>query len=193
MQARPAVRAAYQGHEGNLAMAGQSGARQYRTCPGCGMRLPMSEEAFGDERYNASPECWQLHGELTAYTVEQGYRGGDFIHQLLVDAYGAQHAKATGSAIGLAFALIGLYLTFERGYSGAQVQRMHMLVAQRSKSWPRFTPPVHMGALTVWDVMQAPPGEQRNDTLRQWGRSVWDAWGQEHERVRSLFASVMGD
>lgn len=174
-------------------MAGQSGAPQYRACPGCGARLPLSEEAFGDERYNASPECWQLYGELTAYTVEQGYRSGDFIHQLAVDAYGAQHARESGRPIGLAFALIGLYLACERGFSGAQVQHMHLQLAQRSKSWPRFAPPEHMGALTVWDVMQAPAGEQRNDKLRRWGQSVWDAWSQEHERVRSLFASVMGD
>lgn len=174
-------------------MAAQSASQPYRECPGCGVRLPVSEEAFGDERYNASAECWQLYGELSAYTVEQGYSNGAFIHQMAVDAYGAQHAREYGSAIGLAFALIGLYLACERGYSGKQVQHMHMLLAQRSKIWPRFTPPHQSGALTVWDVLQAPPGEQRDAKLRQWGRSVWDAWSPEHKRVQSLFASVMGD
>lgn len=174
-------------------MAAQSASRHYRECPGCGVRLPISEDAFGDERYNASAECWQLYGELSAYTAERGYSSGAFIHQLAVDAYGAQHAGASGRPIGLAFALIGLYLACERGYSGKQVQHTHTLLAQRSKNWPGFTPPRQMGALTVWDVLQAPPGEQRDAMLRQWGRSVWDAWIQEHERVRSLFASVMGD
>lgn len=162
----------------------------YRDCPGCGLRLPMSEVPF-DSRYNASPECWQLYGELTAYTVTRGYT--DFIHQHLVDAYGAQHVREDARPIGVAFALIGLYLAFEKGYSGRQVQHMHMLLANRSKSWPRFTPPSHMGVLTVADVLQVQPGEPRDTMLLQWGQSVWDAWSNEHERVKSLFASVMGD
>lgn len=165
-------------------------ALQYRECPGCGVRLPISD-AFADERYNASAECWQLYGELTAYTLSRGY--GDFIHQLLVDAYGAQHVGKQTKPIGITFALIGLYLTYERGYTGRQVQHMHMLLAKRSKSWPMFTPPQTVGAMTVWDVIQTEPGERRDDTLRRWGRSVWDAWEPEHAHVESLFASVMSD
>jgi len=47
--------------------------------------------------------------------------------------------------------------------------------------------------VTVLDVVRARPGEERDTMMRRWGRSVWDAWGQEHERVRSLVASVMAD
>ncbi len=162
----------------------------YRECPGCGARLPVSD-AFPDARYNASAECWQLYGELTAYTLTRGY--DTFIHQLLVDTYGAQHPVEGGPPIGLAFALIGLYLTYERGYTGRQVQHMHMLLAQRSKTWPRFTPPSDRGLLTVADVLRAGPGEERDELLRRWGRSVWNAWAPEHERVRSLFDGVMGN
>ena len=159
-------------------------------CPGCGVRLPSSG-ARADGRYNASAECWQLYGELSAYTMTRGY--GAFIHQLAVDAYGAQHAGENARPIGVAFALIGLYLACEKGYSGRQVQHLHTLLARRSKSWPRFTLPPQTGALTVLDVMRAQPGEQRDDMLRQWGQSVWDAWSQEHARVKLLFASVMSD
>lgn len=162
----------------------------YRACPGCGVHLPVTE-AFADERYHASAECWQLYGELTAYTLSRGY--ADFIHQLLVDAYAAQHTGERTKPIGTAFALIGLYLTYERGYSGRQVQRMHMLLAQRSKTWPRFSPPRSAGSLTVADVLRAEPGEPRDEALRRWGRSVWEAWGQEHARVEALFGSVMGN
>lgn len=162
----------------------------YSTCPGCGVRLPVSG-AYADERYNASAECWQLYGELTAYTVTRGY--GDFIHQLAVDAYGAQHAREDSRPIGLAFALFGLYFAFEKGYSGRQVQHMHMLLARRSKSWPRFPPPGRVGGLTVWDVMQAAPGERRDTMLRHWGQSVWEAWGREHAHVQALVESVMAD
>jgi len=162
----------------------------YRDCPGCGVHLPMLE-AHSDGRYNASAECWQLYGELCAYTVTQG--NIEFIHQLAVDAYGAQHAGENVRPITVAFALIGLYFACERGYSGRQVQHMHMLLAQRSKTWPRFVPPPQAGAVTVLDVVRARPGEERDAMLWRWGQSVWDAWGQKHERVKSLAASVMAD
>lgn len=165
-------------------------APHYRDCPGCGLHLPISD-APPDERYNASPECWQLHGELTAYTVTRGDIA--FIHQHLVDAYAAQHVRDDARPIGVAFALIGLYLACERGYTGRQVQHLHMLLANRSKTWPRFTPPPLMGALTIHDVLQAPPGENRDHMLHQWAQSIWDAWSHEHERVKFLFTTVMGD
>lgn len=162
----------------------------YRDCPGCGVHLPISE-AHADGRYNASAECWQLYGDVSAYTVTHGDRG--FIHQLAVDTYGAQHAGENVRPITVAFALIGLYLACERGYSGRQVQHMHMLLAQRSKTWLRFAPPAHAGAVTVLDVVQARPGEERDAMLRRWRQAVWNAWNEEHERVRSLMASVMAD
>jgi hypothetical protein len=162
----------------------------YRDCPGCGLHLPISD-APSDVRYNASPECWQLHGELTAYTVTRGNIA--FIHQHLVDAYAAQHVKENARAIGVAFALIGLYLACERGYTGRQVQHMHMLLANRSKTWPHFTPPPLRDALTVLDVLQTPPGETRDHMLHQWTQSVWNAWSHEHDRVKTLFATVMAD
>jgi hypothetical protein len=167
-------------------------APAYRNCPGCGLHLPISD-APADARYNASPECWWLYGELTGYTVAKGYEDGAFIHQLLVDTYAAQHARGDGPTIGTAFALIGLYLACEKGYSGQQVQHMHMLLARRSKTWPRFAPPPHASEVTVFDVVQAAPGEARDAMLRRWGESVWEAWGQEHERVRLLFEGVMAD
>lgn len=161
----------------------------YRACPGCGVSLPVSDWQ-PDGRYNASAECWQLYGELSAYTLAQGY--DVFIHQLAVDAYGAQHSGASVRPIATAFALIGLYLAFERGYSGRQGQDAHRLLATQSKTWPRFEPSSRTGALTIVDVLKAPPGEDRDSTLRQWGQSVWDAWGNEHARVESLVAHRLG-
>lgn len=159
-------------------------------CPGCGLCLPTSD-ALLDPRVNASPDCWRLYGELTAYTVTRG--DATFIHQHLVDAYAAQHAGGSSKPITGAFGLIGLYLACERGYNGRQVQHMHMLLANRSKTWPTFAPPQHPGALTVWDPLQEPPGDQRDAALMRWAASVWDAWSAEHARIEALIASVMGD
>lgn len=161
-----------------------------RECPGCGLRLPISD-AVADPRFYASPECQGIYGELTGYTVMRG--DAEFIHQHLVDAYAAQHAEAHQRPIGLAFALIGLYLTFEQGATGRQVQHMHMLLANRSKTWPTFPRPPHTGALTVRDVLDAPPGDERDAALRRWAASVWQAWSHERERIAALIATVMRD
>jgi hypothetical protein len=47
--------------------------------------------------------------------------------------------------------------------------------------------------VTVLDVVRARAGDERDAMLRRWSQSVWDAWGQEHERVKALVASVMAD
>ena len=165
-----------------------------RVCPGCGLRLPTSD-APDDSRFFASPECQALYNEMTGYTIAAAQTRADdrFIHQHLVDAYAAQHASDTQPPITAAFALIGLYLACEKGYSGRQAQRMHMLLAKRSKHWPRFSPPASAGALTVQDVLRAEPGPPRDDALMRWARSVWQGWSAQHARVRALFDQVMAD
>ena len=160
----------------------------YRDCPGCGLRLPISD-AGDDTRFSASPECQRIYGELTGYTVARNDPG--FMHQHLVDAYAAQHANDAQPTIRVAFALVGLYLTFEQGAMGKQAQHMHMLLAQRSKQWPRFPRPARTGSLTVLDVMNAAPGAARDATLLDWARSVWEAWSHERERVKRMIATVM--
>lgn len=159
----------------------------YEECPGCGPRLPAGGPYDG--RYHASAACWAIYGDLTAYTLT--LPDPTFPHQYLVDTYAAQHVGPAVRPIGVAFALIGLYLAVERGMTGRQVQHLHMLLANRSKIWPAFTPPAEMRVLTVQDVLRAPPGAERDAMLRQWSASVWAAWDREHERVRALFARVM--
>lgn len=122
--------------------------------------------------------------ELSYYTL--AHTDPRFIHQHLVDAYGAQHLRRSKSTIGAAFALAGLYLTVERGFTGGQVQKMHMLMARKSKDWPRFDPPADVGPLTVADVLAVEPGPGRDQRLMQWCASVWGAWSGEHGRVREM-------
>ena len=173
-------------------------------CPGCGLVLPSADGAM-DTQYNASWACRELSGEVSAYSL--ALRDVDFIHQLVVDAYCAQHAGPTVKQIGIAFALIGLLLTFERGYTGRQVQRAHMRLGNKSKVWPRFEPPqARLAAgflpaaparreaascLTVEDVVQIPPGDARNAMIKQWGKSVWDIWQPEHANVRALVEKTL--
>lgn len=161
------------------------------TCPGCGIHVPETDAALAPDRYNASAVCWQFYGELSAYTLT--HDDGTFLHQRAVDAYAAQHVGDTMRPITGAFALIGLYLSVERRYTGRQVQGAHGRLAARTKRWPRFTPPSHAGTVTVRDVVQTPEGTQRDEMLRQWVVAVWDAWRDEHARIEALVRCFLDD
>jgi Family of unknown function (DUF5946) len=152
-------------------------------CPGCGLQRP-SLGLEPDRRANASGECRALMNELTYYTLAHG--DPRFIHQHVVDAYGAQHVRPSASTIGAAFTLAGLYLAVERGFTGRQVQKMHMLMASRSKQWPRFEPPSDLGPRTVGDVLPAEAGLPRDEAIMRWCASVWTAWSAAHDRVRAM-------
>ena len=59
------------------------------TRPGCGLIGPHSTGAPPAEHV-ASATCWRLYGELLARSYNNSdYRG---VHQMIVDAYAAQHA-----------------------------------------------------------------------------------------------------
>ena len=133
-------------------------------------------------------ELEQYHA-LCYYTLD--HPDPSFIHQYVVDAFAAQHADHDTKPITLAFALIGLYLHLERGYSGKAVQRAHMQLARRRKEWPTFNLPESRGALTVDDVMNVPPGVERNATIEKWCASVWDAYRESHDRVAALVQSAL--
>jgi hypothetical protein len=152
-------------------------------CPGCGLRRPRLG-LDPDRKTSASGECRAVMNELSYYTL--AHDDPTFIHQHLVDAYGAQHVRPSASTIGAAFALAGLYLAVERRFTGRQVQKMHMQMARRSKEWPRFDPPENVGPLTVADVLSAEPGPHRDEKLMEWCASVWIAWSSEHPRVRAM-------
>jgi len=152
-------------------------------CPGCGLQRPTLN-LERDPKANASGECRSLMNELSYYTLAHGDPA--FIHQHLVDAYGAQHARQSKSTIGAAFALAGLYLAIERGFTGRQVQKMHVRMARTSKQWPFFEPPDDVGPLTVADVLAVQPGPRRDQELMRWCGSVWAAWSSEHGRVSEM-------
>jgi hypothetical protein len=122
--------------------------------------------------------------ELSAYTLM--HRDPSFIHQHVVDAFAAQHATPRSKAIGVAFALIGLYLHLERGYTGRAVQRAHMRLARKRRKWPTFDAPAERGGITAVDVMSSPPGPERDQAIEDWCAVVWEAWHASHGSVAAL-------
>lgn len=127
--------------------------------------------------------------ELSYYTLAHG--DPTFVHQHLVDAYGAQHVRQSKSPIGAAFALAGLYLAVERRFTGRQVQQMHIVMARASRVWPRFAPPRDVGPLTVADVLAVEPGPGRDQKLMDWCQGIWAAWSPEQGRVKEMVARFL--
>ena len=88
----------------------------------------------------------ELYNELACYTLSLA--DPEFIHQHIVDAFGAQRTDENTKPIGIAFALAGLYLYLEKNYTGRQVQLAHMKMAKRRKKWPKLELPQNRGDVT---------------------------------------------
>lgn len=127
--------------------------------------------------------------DLTYYTLALG--DPFFIHQVSVDTYAAQHAGPQVKPISTAFALAGLYLVFERDFSGRQVQRVHMEMARRRRAWPRFEPPETRAMMTVQEVVLAPDA-QKQAAILDWGRAVWETWKGDNTSISGLLSECLG-
>ena len=152
-------------------------------CPGCGLVLPK-RDLSESERFNASGECLDTFYELTYWTLER--RDVRFIHQHAVDAYEAQHAGGKTKPMTVAFGLIGLFLALEKGYTGRQVQRAHMVIARRQRDWPNLEPPSLRAVMTVHNVVEGATDAEREELLMQWAASVWGIWEERHPWVREI-------
>lgn len=106
------------------------------------------------------------------------------LHQLTVDAYGAQHTGPMVPAIGTAFALIGLHLTLDIGWSGNAVRAAHQYLAAQPHEWPEFATPQTRAGLTIADVAGSQTPQEHASRVRAWAASVWESWSAEHQAVR---------
>ncbi|MBP3965976.1 DUF5946 family protein [Paenibacillus lignilyticus] len=157
-------------------------------CPGCGLMLP--NQYFAEpSRFHASGECMELFNQLSYYTTSHGQP--EFIHQLALDAYGAQHSGGITRSITTAFSLIGLYLVVEHGFTGKQVQQAHMELGRKKITWPELTPPPTSAAITIQEVLQAEAGESRDAMIHQWVHEVWNSWSHAHSWVKEAAQPVL--
>jgi len=129
----------------------------------------------------------EAYEALQFYTLALG--DSDFLHQHIVDAWAAQHADEGTKPIAITFALVGLHLHLEKGFTGRQVQRAHMALARRPRVWPSFALPEERGAVTAVEVMAVAAGPERDRAIDRWCASVWAAFGASHRQVAELLAS----
>ena len=126
----------------------------------------------------------EAYDELCAYTLIRG--DSEFIHQHVVDAFAAQHATDTSKPIGVTFALVGLYLHVERGFTGREVQRVHKELARQKETWPSFDLAAARGSMTAIDVMKRSEGPDRDRAIHDWAASVWSAFATNRPTVIAL-------
>lgn len=107
------------------------------------------------------------------YVYAMGRPG--FILQHVVDVYAVQCADPGTKAISLIFGLVGLYLHVEKRFSGRQVQLVHMKLASRKRKWSHPNLPDNRGEFTVFEVLKAPAGLERDQAIEMWCKSVWAA------------------
>lgn len=130
----------------------------------------------------------QAYHELCSYTLAHALHDPSFIHQHVVDAFAAQQANANSKPMGVAFALIGLYLRVEKHFSGKQVQRVHMALSRRKEPWPVFDLPRDRGSVSVVDVVAASAGPERDRMIDSWCASVWTAYAGNRKAVIDFLA-----
>ena len=131
-----------------------------------------------------------LYNQLALYTL--AHPDPRFIHQLVVDAYTAQNADDKTKPIALVFALIGLYLHIEKGYTGKQVQRAHMQLANRTKTWPKLPLPTERGDIRIEDVLAADPGTVRDAMIERWCAAVWNAFLASRPTIAAIARQHLG-
>ena len=132
----------------------------------------------------------ELYNELAYNTLS--HPDPSFIHQHVVDAYGAHYASEKTKSIQLVFALVGLHLYVDKGFTGRQVQKAHMRLAKRRKNWEQPPFPRCRGTIAISDVMAAPAGRQRDLLIREWCISVWNAWSRERDQIVTLVKNELG-
>jgi len=164
--------------------------------PGCGAQLSPNVSPRVEHSLNASPACYALDMEVTAFELRHGWLVGR-CHQMTVDAYGAQHAGQTTRPIRVAYSLVGLHLALDRGLTGIQVRDAHSRMGKPDATWPSFARPSGFADRSIVDVARA--GVQANSpewhaaAVLEWAKAVWAWWEPAHRDVQRLTEKLLGE
>ena len=158
-------------------------AVQMRSCPGCGLEMPLSERVY-DRKFYASAECWSVYEEVLAAEFQSAVLFGQ-VHQLTVDAYAVQHAGGRHPDKSVCVHLVGLHLTQEKGVAPVEVASRLQRLARRT-TWPHLVPPDERASLTVRDITLADSPHIHALRIQEWAAEVWRVWSPHQDAARDL-------
>lgn len=127
-----------------------------------------------------------LYGEVLAKEYEN-YSLYAPVHRLTVDAYAAQHPGVPSrlAVQSVAVHLIRLNFQLERGLPHEKANAVMLRVSAHAKdSFTWLNPPKSLGAVTVLNVLDTENPVEHAERVREWAKSVWDAWSPHHDTVR---------
>ena len=127
-----------------------------------------------------------MYGDVLAKEYED-YTLYAPVHRLTVDAYAAQHpGEPSRLAVqSVAVHLIRLHFQLERGLPHERANAVMLRVSAPAKdAFAWLEPPASPGWLTVLDVLDAENPADHVERVREWAKSVWDAWRPHHDTVR---------
>ena len=156
-------------------------ARETSSCPGCVAQF-ASIDGPVHPYMTSSPGCWRAFGELLAADYSSPARMA--FHQVIVDAYAAQH-PGVGEArqvqsVGLHLMTLCLFL--EHGADPADGARLHRMMIRR--------PAFHRlrrcgpGTLTALHVPLCGDDELARRAAFEWAAAVWESYRQDRQTVR---------
>ncbi len=152
-------------------------------CPSCGLAA-VDTGGPRPAEHAASAACFDRYGQLLARSYSNAaYRSA---HQLVVDAYAAQHAGGTSrrQVQTVALCLMTLCLFVEDGVDPRNGPRLHQLMVQHRPAFTWLQPPPQRDLLTVADVLGAADAAEHQRLVRDWAHQVWQAWQPHHLTVR---------
>jgi hypothetical protein len=152
-------------------------------CPGCGISVAAATIPAA-ARYQAAADCLQHFHTLAGIHFDEA--DASFKHQIAIDCYGAQHIGGPSKPVTAVYALVGLCLHVERGFSGRQIQAAHMLLARTRSNWPTLSAPATHYRVTVDMVVAAGCASSRAQQLEAWAVCTWEAWRNEQQWVRNI-------
>ncbi|MCP9761741.1 DUF5946 family protein [Lacihabitans soyangensis] len=131
------------------------------------------------------------YNELAFFTLN--LHDDRFVHQYVVDAFTCQYADDNTKPISLTFALAGLYLFIEKGYSGREVQKFHTLMSKRKMAWPNFIVPSYQELhVDISSVIACNDQNERIELIEKWCAGVWEVNKENHDKVEDLVRNYLG-
>lgn len=129
----------------------------------------------------SSAACWAAFGDLLAADYSSPERMA--FHQLVVDAYAAQHPGGDDprqlQSVGLHLMTLCLFLDHDVSPETGPSLHRRMI---RCPAFRRLRRSGY-GALTVTHVPVTGPAEAARAAAYEWARSVWDAYAEERPTI----------